>query len=140
VPTPRAVLAAAPQEETAGCRGRHALPCGVPEPCVVVRLHFRFLRQLPKNAIFHGDRGIHLGMACRGSQHRVQLPPGDRGDVGLDQDLWGTQVPADGRRIGIYRQGSGPLAERSRCAIQVHRSGVTLAERAERAVQRHLEG
>lgn len=77
-------------------------------------------------------------MPCGGGQHRVQPPPGDQGDGRLDQDIWGTQVPSDGQRIGVHRQDPGSLVEGSGSAIQVHRSGVTLAERAERAVQRHL--
>jgi hypothetical protein len=131
VPTPRAVPAAAPKEETAECRVRHALPCGIPEPCMVVRFRFGFLRQRSEIAVFHGDRGIHPGMPCRGGQLRVQPPPGDRSGGGLDQDLRGAQVLADGLRIGVYRQGPGPLAERSGCAIQVHRFWIILAKRAE---------
>ena len=111
VPTPRTVPAAAPKEEAPGCRVMHALPCGVPEPCVVVRLRFGFMRQRPQIAVFHGDRGIHPGMPCGGGQHRFQPPPGDQGDGRLDQVVRGTQVPADGQRIGIHRQDPGPLVE-----------------------------
>jgi|GEM_PF-3534970 len=65
-----------------------------------------------RNAIRIDEGEIRNHLDGLGKTTPGSTTSGDRGDGGFDQDVRGTQVHADGQRIGIHRQDPSPLAER----------------------------